>query len=76
MFSNGPDVVSVLVVVVPLAKVPDALRSVRLLMLLLCVLAAFPSHIPILLKLITYSFIMLVSLIKCAFNANGAPLDI
>jgi len=51
MFNKAPTVVSVFVVVVLLDPFPLAVRSVRLLMLLLFILTAFVNDIPVLSKI-------------------------
>ncbi len=63
-------VVIVPLVIVPLAIVPDAVRSVILLMLLLFRLTVLLSDIPVLLKLMTDSFNIFVSLIDELFNIS------
>ena len=65
-----PDVVNVLVVEVSLVIVPDAVRFVKPLILLLCIATLAASVIPVLLKLMTDVFDMFVSAIELNCNVS------
>ena len=70
MFKAATDVVNVLVVAVSLVIVPDAIRLVKPLILLLCIATSAASVIPVLLKLVIDVFDMFVSSIELDFNAS------
>ena len=74
MFKATPDVVNVLVVAVSLVIVPDAVRFVKPLILLLFIATSAASVIPVLLKLMTDVFDMFVSFIELDFNVSVIEL--
>ena len=68
MFKAAPDVVNVLVVAVSLVIVPDAVKFVKPLMLLLCIATLAASVIPVLLKLMIGVFVGFCRIYRSIFQ--------